>query len=216
MGGTKNCAGPWTGGGGRGRVWEGRWGLYKGPQRPPASRISSPTAARTRVQPYIGLFPLDVCLRPLQRGGRGQGYRVPTARVITPRARVESQRGELRTGTGIRLWVWGLAIYQLFPPKACLCPLQRGGQGQGWCVPTARVITPRARVESQRGELRTGTGMRQRVSGSAIYRLFPPKACPCPPQRGGLGQGYSGLLLAYQARTGCLAPMGTVQSRAQC
>jgi hypothetical protein len=26
--GTKNCAGPWTGGGGRGRVREGRWGLY--------------------------------------------------------------------------------------------------------------------------------------------------------------------------------------------
>jgi hypothetical protein len=114
-------------------VWEGRWGLYKGPQRPPASRISSPTAARTRVQPYIGLFPLDVCLRPLQRGGRGQGYRVPTARVITPRARVESQRGELRTGTGMRPRVSGLAIYRLFPPKACLCPLQRGGRGQGCC-----------------------------------------------------------------------------------
>ncbi len=75
---TKNCDGPWTGVGGRGRVWEGRWGLYKGPQRPPASRISSPTAARARVQPYIGLFPLDACLRPLQRGGREQGYRVPT------------------------------------------------------------------------------------------------------------------------------------------
>ena len=133
MGGTKNCAGPWTGGGGRGRVWEGRWGLYKGPQRPPASRISSPTAARARVQPYIGLFPLDACLRPLQRGGRGQGYRVPTARVITPRARVESQRGELRTGTGMRPRVSGLAIYLLFPPKACLCPLQRGGRGQGCC-----------------------------------------------------------------------------------
>jgi hypothetical protein len=131
MGGTKNCAGPWTWGGGRGRVWEGRWGLYKGPQRPPASRISSPTAARTRVQPYIGLFPLDACLRPLQRGGRGQGYRVPTARVITPRARVESQRGELRKGTGMRPRVSGLAIYRLFPPKACLCPLQRGGRGQG-------------------------------------------------------------------------------------
>ena len=42
---TKNCDGPWTGVGGRGRVWEGRWGLYKGPQRPPASRISSPTVS---------------------------------------------------------------------------------------------------------------------------------------------------------------------------
>ena len=175
-------------------MWEGRWGLYKGPQRPPASRISSPTAARARVQPYIGLFPLDACLRPLQRGGRGQGYRVPTARVITPRARVESQRGELRTGTGIRLWVPGLAIYRLFPPKVCLCPLQRGGRGQGYRVPTARVITLRARVESQRGELRTGTGMRPRVSGLAIYRLFPPKACLCPLQRGGRGQGCCGRL----------------------
>jgi hypothetical protein len=186
---TKNCAGPWTGGGGRGRVWEGRWGLYKGPQRPHASRISSPTARSARVQPYIGLFPPKACLCPLQRGGRGQGYRVSTARVITPRARVESQRGELRTGTGIHLWVSGLAIYLLFPPKACLCPLQRGGRGQGYRVPTALVITPRARVESQRGELRTGTGMRHRVSGSAIYWLFPPKLCPYPPQRGGLGQG---------------------------
>ena len=134
MGGTKNCAGPWTGGGGRGRVWEGRWGLYKGPQRPPASRISSPTAVRARVQPYIGLFPLDECLHPLQRGGLGQGYRVPTARVITPRARVESQRGELRTGTGMRPRVSGLAIYRLFPPKACLCPLQRGGRGRAAVV----------------------------------------------------------------------------------
>jgi len=31
--------------------------------------------------------------------------------------------------------------------------------------------------------------MRQRVSGSAIHQLFPPKACPCPPQRGRRGQG---------------------------
>ena len=69
--GTKNCAGPCTGGGGRGRVWEGPWGLYKGPQRPPASQISSPTAARARVQPYIGLFPLDACLRPLRTSGKG-------------------------------------------------------------------------------------------------------------------------------------------------
>ena len=60
----------WTGGGGRGRVWEGRWGLYKGPQRPPASQLSSPAALRARVQPYIGLFLLDVSLRlPFGEGG---------------------------------------------------------------------------------------------------------------------------------------------------
>ncbi len=156
---TKNCARPWTGGGGRGRVWEGCWGLYKGPQRPPASRISSPTATHTRVQPYIGLFPLDACLRPLQRGGRGQGYRVPTALVITPRARVESQRGELRTGTGIRLWVSGLSHISAFPAQSVPLP------------------TPKRRA---------GAGL------------------VCPDSVG------------YQARTGCLAPMGTVQSRAQC
>ena len=160
MGGTKNCAGPWTGGGGRGRVREGRWGLYKGPQRPPASRISSPTAACARVQPYIGLFPLDACLRPLQRGGRGQGYRVPTARVITPRARVESQRGELRPGTGER--ARGFSHTSAVPARSALLLALRGGRGQGCSVPTARVITPCARVEPQRGELKPGIGERTR------------------------------------------------------
>jgi hypothetical protein len=44
----------------------------------------------------------------------------------------------------------------------------KGGLGQGSRVPTDRVITPRARVESQGGELRPGSGDRAKRTGSAF------------------------------------------------
>ena len=111
------------------------------------------------------------------RGGRGAGVFIK-ARNAHPVPDLVS-RGAARAGS---------AIYRPFPARRVPSPTLRGGRGQSCCVPTARVITPCARVESQRGELRTGTGMRPRVSGSAIHRLFPPKACPCPPQRGRRGR----------------------------
>jgi len=88
-------AGPMDRGRGHGRAWDGRWGVYKGPQRPPASRIPSP-AARTRAPSHISAFPTRFTPTPTPREGWGQGYCVPTLMFITPRARIESQRGEIR------------------------------------------------------------------------------------------------------------------------
>jgi hypothetical protein len=111
-------------------------------------------------------------------GGRGGGVFIK-ARNVHPRPGSRLPRCRAR----------GFSIYRPFPARRVPSPTLREGLGQSYCVPTARVITPRARVESQRGELRTGTGMHPRVSGSAIHRLFPSKTCPCPPQRGRRGQG---------------------------
>ena len=66
---------------------------------PPASRFPSP-AVRESWFSHISAVPARRALLPAPRGD--QVYGVPTARVITPRARVESQRGELRPGIGER------------------------------------------------------------------------------------------------------------------
>ena len=61
------------------------------------TRALDPVAcgARTRAQPYIG-FCHPRLVQAFPSGRTGQGYCVLTAQVITPHARVESQRGELR------------------------------------------------------------------------------------------------------------------------
>jgi len=153
------CQGGSTESGGHGGAWEGRWGLYKDPQRPPVSRFPPPMV-RARGFSHTLAVPTHRALLLAPRDGRRQVYGIPTARVITPRARVESQRGELRPGTGER--ARGFSHTSAVPARSALLLALRGGRGQGCSVPTARVITPCARVEPQRGELKPGIGERTR------------------------------------------------------
>ena len=130
---TKNCDWPWTGVGGRGRVWEGRWGLYEGPQRPPASRISSPTAARARVQPYRP-FPARRVPSPTLKRRAGAGLPCPDSAGYNPACPSRVPKGRAQDGNRNAPSGLGLSHILAFPAQSVPLPTpkRRAGAGLLW------------------------------------------------------------------------------------